>query len=140
MSIKFPDSDARREVYAVVAIVIGGLGLSHALGYWPHGSPASQGTPQQVINGDFLWRAVYTATLLLVGLLYYLGRRAGVSTPSSSLRETPSPAIIPVEPIHEPDFAGLVIHSANYRAREGGGKECNVVPSLRKLSRRGSLV
>jgi len=66
-----------------LALVVGALGLSHAIGYWPYSlTPATrlppQGGAQQSMNQD-IWRTVYAASLLGVGLLYYLGRRTGVT-------------------------------------------------------------
>jgi hypothetical protein len=78
----------RTELYTLLALVIGALTLSHSLGYWPHGIPAiappqsSPATPNPTsgwdwLTQDLIWRIVSVVSFLTVGVLYYLGRRAG---------------------------------------------------------------
>ena len=96
----FWDKEYRREfcmfsalVVAVVGFSVAGLSLSHNLGYWPYGNspptPQSQSSnqnnnPAPTPEGNFMqWLifALINGSVLAVGVLYYLGRRHGTSSP-----------------------------------------------------------
>ncbi len=84
----------RMEFYAVAALAVAVVGLSHSLGYWPFGIAAKE--PSETIpnedswlNREDIWRAVFVLALIAVGWLYYIGRKAGRVLVNSGLSEVP---------------------------------------------------
>jgi hypothetical protein len=95
----FKDKEFRREFCMFAALVVGlaalaftALNFSHNLGYWPHGniglpsasqtqSSTGQNSPQIVPPEGSLMQwlllALTGASVIAVGILYYLGRRHG---------------------------------------------------------------
>jgi hypothetical protein len=121
----------RREVYQVIALIIAALALSHAIGWWPYGSPVPEGSP---MNPDTFWRIIFIVALLSTGLFFYLGRRVSTSPairdipgkdqqPSgiAALPATRSPSIKPALPVGE--------YSKNLRLHGLDGVDLLIYPS-----------
>jgi hypothetical protein len=80
--LKFPDREQRRELYMVAGLILAAFGFSHNLGYWPHGvsvptPPTPSGGSSPVVAGMRWDQFLYALPLLVVGVLYFLGRRVG---------------------------------------------------------------
>jgi hypothetical protein len=96
----------RMEGYTALALLVALLGLSHALGYWPHGrAPKSDRAGGLPVTPDLVWRVVLVGSIVAVGVLFVLGQWL-------SVRRSPVGRAAQPVPTNEP--SKLRIQEARY--------------------------